>query len=182
MHRPRSRRAASALPRQCAASRKGKRSAQRNARRVCRAWPKRRALPRDAPSGQGLVQARLQHPLWSDRKWWPGEGPQASPAGTKPNRRARKGIPVSAQRKCAKPHNEEQTIPARGLNPQLLLRRGRLTGMQNPACVSHSLIHLDTSHTSARRILVPHLMRLDRASVTGLFAESACARTAGVKP
>ena len=45
--------------------------------------------------------SQLAASLEEHRKWWPGEWPKASPEGTKPNRRARKGIPVSAQRKCA---------------------------------------------------------------------------------
>ena len=68
----------------------------------------------DTPSGQGLVRAWWPWlcPLWARsglqgcsipcgaiRKWWPGEWPQASPAGTKPDRRAQKGIPFFANAK-----------------------------------------------------------------------------------
>jgi hypothetical protein len=114
VNRQRGRRAASAPTRKCA-SLHGKRSAQRTKReglsthgalRLAGLW--------DTPSGQGLVLAwgPWLCPLWARsglqgcsipcgaiRKWWPGEWPQASPVGTKPNRRAQKGIPVFANAK-----------------------------------------------------------------------------------
>lgn len=48
------------------------------------------------PAGH-VPASQLAASLVELRKWWPGEWPKASPAGTKPNRRARKGIPVSAK-------------------------------------------------------------------------------------